>query len=83
MSLTVIQFNGELVRMVSTAGYSHPSRIGFYAFHYIISQKKDPNWNEIVGVLKSMVNSRRYKHARSKRSPIVRRVQASMTHVIF
>ncbi|KAG8688183.1 hypothetical protein FRC11_005914 [Ceratobasidium sp. 423] len=80
------RMNGTLAQdMRAICEFDGPSVqwIGYYAFHYILSQKRNPTWSKIVSVLASLINSRRYKRARSKLGAIVKRTENSMAHVFY
>ncbi|CAE7135227.1 unnamed protein product [Rhizoctonia solani] len=57
--------------------------IGYYAFHSILSYKRNPSWSKVILMLASVVQSRHYKSARSKLGGIVRRAEDSMANVLY
>ncbi|KDN44279.1 hypothetical protein RSAG8_05543, partial [Rhizoctonia solani AG-8 WAC10335] len=80
------RMNGKLAQdMKATCEFDSSSIqwIGYYAFHFIISQKRNPSWHKVVLMLASAVKSRRYKRARSKLGGVVKRAENSMASVLY
>lgn len=83
MSLSVSQYIGMLGRTIDQLSTDFFFRIGYYAFHTVISQKNNTGWSGIVAMLFSIINSRRYKRARSKLTPTLKEVQQSMNRILY
>ncbi|CUA77091.1 telomerase reverse transcriptase [Rhizoctonia solani] len=80
------RMNGTLAReMNATCEFDSAcvQWIGYYAFHSVLSRKRDSGWAKIVLMLAGVVKSRRYKRPQSKLGRIVKHAENSMAKVLY